>query len=434
MAKQEAAGEVYSFTTAAAIRRHHHHRHHLLLRRHHLPSPPPPPPPSGALDVVMHAADATRIAGAWVLEADSTAASGKKIRHANAGGAKLAAPVATPSNYFELTFTADAGRPYRLWIRGKADNNSYANDSVFVQFSDSVDAADAATYRIGTTTATEFNLEACSGCGLSGWGWEDNGWGPNILGPRIYFAASGSHTVRIQTREDGLAIDQVVLSPERYLSTSPGATKNDAVILAKAAAARHATAATATVWRDRASRRNNVDGCRQLDEGERRDRGEWAAALQPQRRCRQGGDRAGQSGDILRVDVQRGRRQTVSAVASRPGRQQQLRERFGAPAVLGQRQRLRHGGLPDRHRDLDRVQPRGLQRMRAVELGLGGQRLGHRRARAGDLFRGERPTEGFGCSRARMASRSTRSCCPPPPIERGAGTHENDTTILPKSQ
>ena len=50
----------------------------------------------------MHAVDATRIAGAWVLEADSTAASGKKIRHANAGGAKLAAPIATPSNYFEL--------------------------------------------------------------------------------------------------------------------------------------------------------------------------------------------------------------------------------------------------------------------------------------------------------------------------------------------
>jgi hypothetical protein len=182
---------------------------------------------------VLHAADATRIAGAWVLEADAGAASQKRIRHANAGGAKLTTPLAAPSNFFELTFTADAGRPYRLWIRGKADSNSYANDSVFVQFSDSVTSSGTAAYRIGTTTATEFNLEACSGCGLSGWGWEDNGWGAGVLGPRIYFAATGTHTVRIQTREDGLAIDQVVLSADKYLSASPGATKNDTVILTK---------------------------------------------------------------------------------------------------------------------------------------------------------------------------------------------------------
>ena len=45
-----------------------------------------------------------------------------------------------PANYFEVTFTAEAGRPYRLWIRGKADSNSWSNDSVFVQFSSSVAA------------------------------------------------------------------------------------------------------------------------------------------------------------------------------------------------------------------------------------------------------------------------------------------------------
>jgi hypothetical protein len=215
VAQQGAAGEVYSFTTAGGD-----------------PPPPPPPPPSG-LDVVLHTVDATRVAGTWVLEGDTSAASGRKIRHADAGGAKLTAPLAAPSNYFELTFTADAGRPYHLWIRGRADGNSYSNDSVFVQFSDSVNASGAPTYRIGTTAATDFNLEACSGCGLSGWGWEDNGWGPNVTGPRIYFAATGTHTIRIQTREDGLAIDQVVLSADAYLSTSPGATRNDTVILPK---------------------------------------------------------------------------------------------------------------------------------------------------------------------------------------------------------
>jgi hypothetical protein len=37
----------------------------------------------------------------------------------------------------------------------------------------------------------------------------------------------------VQLREDGLAIDQIVLSPQTYLNNAPGATKNDTTILAK---------------------------------------------------------------------------------------------------------------------------------------------------------------------------------------------------------
>jgi len=150
-----------------------------------------------------------------------------------AGVAKIVTPVANPSSYFELTFTADAGKPYRLWIRGKAEGNAYANDSVHVQFSNTVNQSGTAVYRIGTATSTEFNLEACSGCGLAGWGWEDNGWGPGVLGPQIYFATSGTQTIRIQPREDGLTIDQIVLSPATYLTKAPGPTKNDTTILPK---------------------------------------------------------------------------------------------------------------------------------------------------------------------------------------------------------
>ena len=213
IANQGATGPVYSFTTAGGA--------------------PPPPPPSNPLDIVLYASDATARAGAWVIENDTTAAAGKRIRHPNAGAAKLAAPLAAPAHYFELKFSADAGRPYRLWVRGKADGNSYANDSVFVQFSGSVNASGSPVFRIGTTTATEFNLESCSGCGLSNWGWEDNGWGSGVLGAQIYFATTGTQTIRLQTREDGLAIDQVVLSADTYLTASPGLTKNDTVILAK---------------------------------------------------------------------------------------------------------------------------------------------------------------------------------------------------------
>ena len=74
-------------------------------------------------------------------------------------------------------------------------------------------------------------VEACNGCGLSGWGWEDTGYGG--MGPLIRFATSGVQTLRIQGREDGISIDQIVLSPVEYLDASPGQTKNDATILAE---------------------------------------------------------------------------------------------------------------------------------------------------------------------------------------------------------
>jgi endonuclease/exonuclease/phosphatase family metal-dependent hydrolase len=52
-----------------------------------------------------------------------------------------------------------------------------------------------------------------------------------VMGPLIYFQSTGTQTIRVQTREDGLSIDQIVLSPQAYLNSSPGALKNDTVIL-----------------------------------------------------------------------------------------------------------------------------------------------------------------------------------------------------------
>ena len=75
------------------------------------------------------------------------------------------------------------------------------------------------------------NLEDCSGCGLSGWGWQDNGWGVGVLGPLVYFDSTGPQKLRIQYREDGISIDQIVLSASTYLSTAPGAVKNDTTLL-----------------------------------------------------------------------------------------------------------------------------------------------------------------------------------------------------------
>ena len=189
------------------------------------------PPPLST--IVLYASESPVRVGRWSPVADPTAAGGQRLWNPDAGAPKIVDPLASPADYFEMTFTAQAGTAYRLWIRGKAQNDFWGNDSVFVQFSDSVDTAAAAVYRIGTTSATTINLEDCSGCGLSGWGWQDNGWGVGVLGPLIYFANSGTHTLRVQVREDGLSIDQIVLSPNTYLNSSPGSLKNDTTILPK---------------------------------------------------------------------------------------------------------------------------------------------------------------------------------------------------------
>lgn len=177
-------------------------------------------------DIVLHPADASRRAGRWAPASDSSAIGGRKMRHPDSGASKIRTASASPSNYFELTFDAVAGVPYRLWLHGRADGDSWANDSVFVQFSGSVTSSGSARYRIGTTSAAEVNLEECSGCGLRGWQWQDNGWGRGVLGPAIYFQSTGRQTLRVQTREDGLSIDRIILSPSAYLRSAPPATSS----------------------------------------------------------------------------------------------------------------------------------------------------------------------------------------------------------------
>jgi hypothetical protein len=190
-------------------------------------------PPPSAKEIVLYAAEATAIAGDWRLEADSTAAAGRRAWIPDNAVPKVTTAAANPASYVEFTFNAEAGRPYRLWMRGKAERDEWSNDSAHVQFSGSVDAQGAPVYRIATTASTTFMIESCTGCGLAGWGWEDNGWGAGVLGPAIYFAATGPQRIRVQNREDGLSFDQIVLSAERFLYNAPGAGKLDTTIVDK---------------------------------------------------------------------------------------------------------------------------------------------------------------------------------------------------------
>ena len=192
----------------------------------------PPALPPGTTTVVLWASAIpdSGIHGDWARVADPTAAGGGALRNPDRTRGRLAPALAVPANYVDLSFTATANVPYHLWIRMKAQGDSLSNDSVHVQFSDSIDGSGAAVARIGTATSFEPVLQnGPGGAAPSGWGWTDNSW--DIPGEHVYFAASGTHTIRIQQREDGPSIDQIVLSPDNFLLTPPGSHYGDTRIL-----------------------------------------------------------------------------------------------------------------------------------------------------------------------------------------------------------
>jgi len=182
-------------------------------------------------EIVLHASDArsSDLHGRWSLVQDSTAADGVTLENADRGDPKVATAAASPANYVEFTFDAAAGVAYHFWLRMRADGDAYSNDSVWVQFSGATTSAGSPLYRIGTTSAMGIVLEEGYGAGVSGWGWNDSGYGD--LGEPIYFATSGPQTVRIQQREDGIRIDQIVVSAGRYLNSAPGTTRQDHTVL-----------------------------------------------------------------------------------------------------------------------------------------------------------------------------------------------------------
>ncbi|MGE3706906.1 MAG: carbohydrate-binding protein, partial [Vicinamibacterales bacterium] len=175
----------------------------------------------------------------------SSGAGGLKMYSADRGWSSTSVPLASPADYFEAPLTVQANTPYRVWLRLRGTNESKYNESVWVQFSGAQDGAGNAVYRIGTTSAMLLNLERCRGCGISSWGWQDRAYWLGAPGP-IRFASAGPHTVRVQTREDGVQVDQIVLSPVAYLTSAPGAARDDRTIVPKATTTPTATPFTGT--------------------------------------------------------------------------------------------------------------------------------------------------------------------------------------------
>ena len=173
-------------------------------------------PTGSAGEIVLLAKDASTVSGNWAVKSDTTAAGGARLQSTNAGAARVAPALAAPANYFELTFSAEAGRPYHLWLRSRAESNNWAT----TQCTSSSTAASARAEQRSSASAPPAAPRSISksaaarpvGLGLAG---------QRLRGRRVgsaLFREHGPQRLRIQTREDGLGIDQIVLSPGRYLS------------------------------------------------------------------------------------------------------------------------------------------------------------------------------------------------------------------------
>ncbi len=187
---------------------------------------------AASTDIVLYATDAVKTAGNWARVADATGAGGQVLSSADKGWSSTDTALAAPANYVEFSFAADAATPYHVWVRLRAAKNDKYNDSVFAQFSDAVSTSGAALYRIGTTGALTLNLQSANNAPLNGWGWVDGAYWLT-QSPTLAFSASGTHTLRLQTREDGVQIDQVVISRSTYLTTAPGQKSGDSTIIAR---------------------------------------------------------------------------------------------------------------------------------------------------------------------------------------------------------
>jgi hypothetical protein len=184
--------------------------------------------------VVIYASDLPPAAlhGSWTVAPDPQSPNGTKLVTSDTGFAATDAPLVTPAHFVEVTFNADAGRPYTLWLRLKALNNSKFNDAVWVQFSDAL-AGGSPIYPIGSASGLAVNLATDgSAASLNGWGWQNSAYWMSQP-TTVTFASAGAHTLRIQLREDGVQLDQIVLSATTYLNVAPGSATNDSMIVPK---------------------------------------------------------------------------------------------------------------------------------------------------------------------------------------------------------
>ena len=84
---------------------------------------------------------------------------------------------------------------------------------------------------MNTASGLLVNLATDSLAGsLNGWGWQNTAyWLSQVT--TVTFPTNGTHTLRLQIREDGVQVDQIVLNPTTTMP--PGGLTNDLTIVPK---------------------------------------------------------------------------------------------------------------------------------------------------------------------------------------------------------
>jgi predicted MPP superfamily phosphohydrolase len=93
--------------------------------------------------------DGNRVHGKWKRKSDSSALCRFRLDDCPPRKEWHFQPLIDPEDYFETDFLAKKGVRYHAWMRMKAYNGSPKNDSVYLQFSDSIDRHGTERYRIG---------------------------------------------------------------------------------------------------------------------------------------------------------------------------------------------------------------------------------------------------------------------------------------------
>lgn len=116
---------------------------------------------------------------------------------------------ATPSDYAEFEFEAEAGKLYFIWVRGRSDEPKVEQDQFWLQFDDDI--------------GTRFSDRGANS--LLGYGFWARPWFPaadyswssghfNRAPRTITFERSGRHRVRLQPRFSGHRLEEIWLTPD----------------------------------------------------------------------------------------------------------------------------------------------------------------------------------------------------------------------------
>ncbi len=170
-------------------------------------------------EAVVHAADLPKdaLAGDFRFDETPPAAGGRFVSVACDGRGEPLPP--TNPNHVTFKMPVTGGVPYRLWVHLRPEEPCGPRHQhvVHVQITGATDKTTGESLDVGGARYLTIR-----GDGKPGWGW----WGRDsqdsrAVEPLLVFRSSGEVTVRLYEGNHGTAIDQVLLSPAKYLDRPP---------------------------------------------------------------------------------------------------------------------------------------------------------------------------------------------------------------------